>query len=150
MADLQWKKKYAVGVASIDDEHQEMFAAVRALEAAMNRKADAAEMGELLKTLAAATVRHFADEEAVMREAKYPGIGLHAANHQRLLEKIDAFVARHVQNTAALNVHALNFLRDWLVIHVENDDARLGEWLKDRAREQAPDPKKAPALDRSA
>jgi hemerythrin len=131
MAELSWCDKYAVGVDAIDDDHKELFDAVRGLESAMARFAAPAEMGSLLNKLSAATAKHFADEVAMMREAKYPGLALHEANHQRLMEKVDAFTARHSQNGATVNQHALNFLRDWLLHHIENDDARLGAWLKE-------------------
>ena len=132
MAELTWGDEYAVGVEAIDDEHKELFDAVRELESAMARFAQPAEMGELLKKLSASTARHFADEEAMMREAKYPGLALHMANHQRLMEKVQAFAARHSQSGVTVNQHALNFLRDWLLHHIENDDARLGSWLHER------------------
>jgi hemerythrin-like metal-binding protein len=132
MAELSWCDKYAVGVEAIDDEHKELFEAVRGLELAMARFAEPAEMGVLLNKLSAATAKHFADEEAMMREAKYPGLALHAANHQRLMEKVEACAARHSRSGATVNQHALNFLRDWLLHHIENDDARLGAWLKER------------------
>jgi hemerythrin len=45
------------------------------------------------------------------------------------MEKVQAFATRHSQNGATVNQHALNFLRDWLLHHIENDDARLGVWL---------------------
>jgi hemerythrin-like metal-binding protein len=131
MAELSWCDKYAVGVEAIDDEHKELFEAVRGLESAMARFAAPAEMGVLLKKLSAATAKHFSDEEAMMREAKYPGLALHVANHQRLMEKVEAFAARHSRSGATVNQHALNFLRDWLLHHIENDDARLGAWLKE-------------------
>ena len=132
MAELTWGDRYAVGVEAIDDEHKELFDAVRELESAMARFAQPAEMGELLKKLSASTARHFADEEAMMREAKYPGLALHVANHQRLMEKVEAFAARHSQSGVTVNQHALNFLRDWLLHHIENDDVRLGSWLHER------------------
>jgi len=132
MAELTWGDRYAVGVEAIDDEHKELFDAVRELESAMARFAQPAEMGELLKKLSASTARHFADEEAMMREAKYPGLALHMANHQRLMEKVQAFAARHSQSGVTVNQHALNFLRDWLLHHIENDDVRLGSWLHER------------------
>ena len=132
MAELSWCDKYAVGVEAIDDEHKELFEAVRGLESAMARFAEPAEMGVLLNKLSAATAKHFADEEAMMREAKYPGLALHVANHQRLMEKVETFAARHSRSGATVNQHALNFLRDWLLHHIENDDARLGAWLKER------------------
>ena len=137
MGELSWCDKYAVGVPGIDDDHKELFAAVNELEWAIGRNADAAEMVVLLKELVDRTRKHFADEEAAMRDAKYPGLALHVANHQRLQEKVEAFAARHSQSGSQMNQHALNFLRDWLVSHIENDDRRLGEWLKDSARDAA-------------
>jgi hemerythrin-like metal-binding protein len=137
MAELSWCDKYAVGVENIDAEHKEMFDAVRELGSAMAQNADAAETGALLEKLVDATGKHFADEEAMMREAKYPGLALHAANHQRLKEKVEAFADRYSQSGAKMNQHALNFLRDWLVYHIENDDQRLGDWLKNRVRDLA-------------
>ncbi len=131
MTGLNWCGKHAVGLRAIDDEHKELFDAVREVESAMARNAEPAETGALLKKLVAATGKHFANEEAIMRGAKYPGLALHAANHQRLMEKAEAFAARHGQGGVAVNQHALNFLRDWLLHHMENDDARLGAWLKE-------------------
>jgi hemerythrin-like metal-binding protein len=150
MGELSWSDKYAVGVAGIDDDHKELFAAVKELESAIGRNADAAETVGLLKRLVDHTCKHFADEEATMREAKYPGLALHVANHQRLKEKVEAFAARHSQNGAQMNQHALNFLRDWLVFHIENDDQRLGDWLKDRARDAARAQKQPPAVGQNA
>ncbi len=71
-----------------------------------------------------------------MREARYPGGALHAANHRRLMEKLPAFVARHGGSDARLNEHALNSLRDWLVFHIENDDRLLGDWMRERVRDR--------------
>lgn len=137
MGELSWCDKYAVGDRGIDDDHKELFGTVNHLESAIGRSAEAAEVVVLLKELVDHTGKHFADEETAMREAKYPGLVLHVANHQRLQEKVEAFAARHSQSGSQMNQHALNFLRDWLVFHIENDDGRLGEWLKDRARDAA-------------
>lgn len=132
MAELSWCGKYAVGVEAIDDEHKELFNAVQAIESAMARNADPAEMDVLLKVLPAVTFEHFAGEEAMMRAVKYPGVVLHAANHQRLMEKVEAFSARYSHGGVAVNQYALNFLRDWLLYHIENDDARFGVWWSER------------------
>ena len=132
MAELGWSQTYAVGVAALDDEHRELFDAVQAFELAMMRNTEAEEIRALLRNLTAATVEHFAHEEAMMRDTKYPGLTLHTVNHRHLMEKLDAFVVRFSRDGAAINQHALSFLRDWLVHHIESDDRRLGEWLNDR------------------
>lgn len=132
MAELTWCEKYAVGFRGIDDEHKELFEAVRVVESTIARNAEPAETAVLLKKLANTTAKHFANEEAMMRGAKYPGLALHAADHQRLMEKVEAFAARHGRGGVAVNQRALNFLRDWLLHHIETDDARMGAWLKER------------------
>jgi hemerythrin-like metal-binding protein len=132
LTELNWRDKYAVGFRGIDDEHKELFEAVRGIESTMTRNAEPAETAVLLTKLVAATGKHFASEEAMMRGAKYPGLALHAANHQRLMEKVEAFAARHGRSGVAVNQHAMSFLRDWLLHHIESDDARLGAWLKER------------------
>ena len=150
MAELTWDDKYSTGVREIDDEHKELFDTLREIDSAISRKADAAETGAFLKKLTAATSKHFADEEAMMHKTKYPGMTLHIANHQRLMEKLGAFSARHSRDGAQLNQHALSFLRDWLLYHIENDDTRYGDWLKDLVRKQGLAPKPKPALQQNA
>lgn len=131
MAELTWGDKHALGFRGIDDEHEELFEAVRGIESAMARSAEPAAIGVLLDKLVAATGTHFASEESTMRGAKYPGLALHAAEHQRLMEKLGAFAARHGQGGVAMNQHTVTFLRDWLLHHIETDDSRLGVWLKE-------------------
>jgi len=140
MAQVTWCDKYAVGVQEIDGEHKELFDAVGAFELAMTRNTEAAEIRALLRNLTASTVAHFAHEEAMMREAKYPGLTLHCADHRHLMEKLDAFTLRFTRGGAAITRHSIGFLRDWLLHHIENDDRRFADWLKahepDLAREQ--------------
>jgi hemerythrin len=132
LTELNWEDKYTVGFQGIDDEHKELFEAVGEVESATARSAQPAETAVLLKKLVSATAKHFASEEAMMREAKYAGFALHVANHQRLMEKVEAFATRHGQNGVAVNQHALKFLRDWLLHHIEGDDARLGAWMQQK------------------
>jgi hemerythrin-like metal-binding protein len=140
VAELTWCDKYAVGFPEIDDEHWELFEAVRGIESAIALNAEPAELGVLLKKLVAAAGKHFTGEEAIMRGAGYPGLALHAENHQRLMGKLEAFAARHGQGGVTVNQHASNFLRDWLLYHIENDDARMGDWLKgDWLKERKPE-----------
>jgi hemerythrin len=81
-----------------------------------------------------------------MSIAKYPGLALHSANHLRLMEKLEAFAARHGHGGQALNQYALNFLGDWLIYHIRTDDMRLGNWL--RKGKPIPDAGAASALER--
>ncbi len=103
-----------------------VFDTVREIESAAALKTDT---GALLDKLVAASSSHFAQEEALMHVRKFPGLELHAANHERLFNKLEVFAARYRRGGVAMDQHAVNFLRDWLMHHIENDDARLGAWM---------------------
>jgi len=146
MTALTWNDTFSVGVEPLDDEHRELFGLLAALEAATTQRLQPESAARLLRKLEEATRTHFAREEAVMRAAKYPGLTLHSANHLRLMEKLEAFMARHGHGGQALNRHAINFLGDWLVNHIQTDDMRLGDWL--RERKPIPDADASSALER--
>jgi hemerythrin len=128
---LTWNETLSVGVQPIDDEHRELFDFLTALEAATKQSMEPESAARLLRELEEATRKHFAVEETVMRTAKYPGLVLHRANHLRLMEKLEAFSSRYGRGGQSLNQHALNFLGDWLVNHIQTDDLRLGDWLRE-------------------
>jgi hemerythrin len=134
MAWLDWSNACNVSVEEIHEEHKEMFDAIRELESAVGRSAAPKETGALLRKLLIATSDHFTHEEAMMREAMYPGLALHIANHHRLIEKLKAFMARHGRQGQQLDQHALAFLRDWLIHHIQSDDQRVGDWMTERKK----------------
>ena len=137
MAEQQWNQQYNVGVEALDEEHRGLFSRLQELEDAIAQSAAHEKAMGILRKIAESTRDHFQGEEAQMQELQYPGITLHRANHQRLMEKLLAFAARYVSGGQKLDHHALNFLRDWLLYHIQNDDARYGSWLQDRERAQA-------------
>jgi len=132
MAGLVWSDNCSVGIDSIDGEHRVLFDTIAELESAATQNLDRETVAALLTKLANATREHFSQEEELMKTRSYPGLALHAANHQRLIEKLNAFAARYGPGSQAMDQHAANFLRDWLLHHVQNDDRRLGAWLRDR------------------
>jgi hemerythrin-like metal-binding protein len=137
MAEQERKKEYNIGVEALDEEHQDLFNGLREIESAIAENAAQETTRAILRKIAESTRVHFGEEEAQMQAGQYPGLALHAANHQRLMEKLLAFAARYWAGGQKIDRHALNFLRDWLLYHIQNDDTRYGSWMKDRERAQA-------------
>ena len=82
---LQWQEAYECGDPVIDDQHRELFGLANALLAAA-----ASNSGQTIPSLEAliAHVRgHFADEEAILEGAGYPGLDMHKRAHRRLLAR---------------------------------------------------------------
>jgi len=131
MALLTWNNKYSVGVKALDSQHTVLFNILNDLHAAMmNGKAQAL-TGPLLRKLVDYTRTHFSAEEAMLTTARYPGLADHHKLHDGLMKQVEDYAARFERGEITLNLHLLNFLRDWLTNHIQKVDHEYGPWLNE-------------------
>jgi hemerythrin len=132
---ILWDPKLAVGVETIDEQHQELFAQVNALLAAMTERRGREEIGPMLDFLASYVVQHFRMEEALMRLHHYPEAAAHAERHAGFvadLKRLDAMFQKDGPSVTLL--FQLNGAAcEWLREHVSREDRALGEFMKKRA-----------------
>ena len=115
---LQWSPTYATGVALVDTQHQELFAKVATLHSAMMTGAGRAKVIELVGFLAAYTVKHFSEEEALMERARYADIDRHRALHKTLLEQVCTLRAKLDRGEQLKTMEVTDFLAGWLRHHI--------------------------------
>jgi len=131
MALLTWSSKYSVGVQSMDGQHTVLFGLLNDLHSAMMKGQAQSMTAVLLRKLANYTHDHFTAEEAVMSAARYPDLAKHRIMHRELSKQVEEFAARFERGESTLNLHLLNFLRDWLTNHIQNVDHGYGAWMND-------------------
>ncbi|MGB8260827.1 MAG: bacteriohemerythrin [Terracidiphilus sp.] len=129
MALLNWSEKYSVGVKSLDNQHTALVGTLNELHTAMLKGQAASVTGNLLRKLVEYTRNHFAQEEALMSRAGYPGLETHRTQHHELTKQVGEYVERYERGEITLNLHLLNFLRDWLANHIQKSDKEYGPWL---------------------
>ena len=133
-----WTPALAVGVEPIDTQHQELFHRLNALLTAIAGQWRDREVLGTLAFLGDYVVRHFEDEERLMREAGYPALPVQLAEHQQFttaFARLRSRFARHgIDGAFAKDVES--GLCDWLVRHVQRSDRALGEWLSTRSAAQ--------------
>ena len=118
---MDWKEKYSVENALIDKQHQALFGLVN--EVADKVKAgNMPEVKAVVNRLAAYTVEHFRDEEAIMKKAKYAGFEDHQMIHAELIAKVQELQLKLEKNQPVSMVGIIRFLSDWLTVHILNDD----------------------------
>jgi hemerythrin-like metal-binding protein len=127
---FEWKPEYAMGIKSLDAEHQKLFAIGRELYAAMTAGKASAALGMILDRLVKYTLEHFAHEETLMRSYKYPGFARHKAEHDALVKKVGSFQVEFQAGRAALAAPLLQFIKDWLEHHIKESDAAYAPTLK--------------------
>ncbi len=124
-------KDLETGNAIIDGEHRELFRAVNALIDACGKGQGRSVMEPALKFLLDYVDKHFAHEEQLQAQYKYPNIAshkqFHAAYERRLREIADKIPAAgpSIADLSSLNAHIAT-----LVTHIKMEDKRLGAVLK--------------------
>jgi hemerythrin len=132
---LQWTPALAVGVPMIDAQHQELFRRAERLILAL-RGGDRAEVAPLVVYLSEYAATHFADEERLMAEVRYPEAAEHRAAHEAFRKEFRELVKDYERKgptpLVALTLH--NWLSDWLRRHVSTVDVRLASFIEARRR----------------
>lgn len=127
-----WNTSLATGYAAIDEQHQELFARADALIDAMLQGKAASEMSELVVFLREYCREHFAMEEALMTQVRYPLAPGHLEAH-RLFEQRFQHIERMLAAkgpTAKVVLDLKDLIRGWLVTHIGTIDAKLAAFLR--------------------
>lgn len=119
---IEWREGFKINVPQVDQEHQQLFALVKALNLASAEKT----LEELLNYV----VTHFSNEQALMAKYGYPAF----ESHLKLHEAFGAEVAEFLSNGNPWSEERIQelrrFLNKWLIGHIMTHDLRFGKWLK--------------------
>lgn len=92
---LVWRPTYECGDERVDRGHRQLFADANELLSAILSGQAAASVDRVVDHLLADVLQHFADEEAVMAAAGFPGIEEHILLHRQLIDQAQQVVAQY-------------------------------------------------------
>ena len=130
---LQWEPRYSVGIAAMDAQHHRLIDLINTLHEAMVNGDANNVLGTILHELVLYTKTHFAAEERLMRDAGYPGLEAHQRLHAMLVDRVATLMLQHNNGAAALSISTSKFLKDWLVIHIQDQDQAYGKAIVEAA-----------------
>lgn len=117
------------GIAELDEDHNEVFALIGGLRAALGGGQQAVD-GAAVATLAAYAERHFAREESLMDATAYAGLEDHRQEHHRARGILMGFRNDHLDGRRVDTTAVLLFLEGWLLSHIAHADQRMSEHLR--------------------
>jgi hemerythrin-like metal-binding protein len=126
---FRWGKYYGVGLEEIDREHEQVANLLNELYAAWLDGAPRTELSKRLQSLIDAVAGHFENEEKIMADGGYPGLGGHQAEHAFLANHVGEFQREFNSGNAELSESTMTYLKDWLRDHILISDKRMGEYL---------------------
>jgi hemerythrin len=139
---ITWKPSMSVGIAEIDEQHQEIIRrAGEFLESLADRSRQ--DTGILLSYLRHYCVTHFGAEEAWMRDSGYPGQVDHQEAHDAFIKRLMALSAGHEKRGGrGLQPSEVGaWIGDWLTSHVAGSDIALARHLRAHGLPARRDPK---------
>lgn len=129
---VEWKDEYSVGIESIDRQHKKLIALINSLQTAVNYSTGAEYEQEALDALVDYTKTHFKYEEDLMEKNAYPDFTTHRAEHELMISRVEQVLAEYRRNPDAAMQDAIDFLRDWLINHINGTDKQYSKFLVDR------------------
>jgi hemerythrin len=129
---VKWQKEFATGVIEIDRQHQQLFAQLDDLLDAIEKGKGQRALLDIYGFLDTYTRKHFAAEEELQRNFKYPNVALHCEEHQSFLKNLERLKFRLETDgpTDAVVKLTRDTLVNWLIQHVCSTDQHLGDFVK--------------------
>lgn len=123
----EWTPDLATGNALLDEQHRAIFEWLAELQSAASeeRTLFGAYAITRLKNF---TRTHFAAEEALMKEAGYPGLAEHIAEHEAFRARLAEIHLKSIGED--VSPETVRFLTDWLTHHIVETDMAYVPSLK--------------------
>ena len=128
---MSWSNNLSVNIKQIDDQHKKLIGMINELHKAMKLKKSNSVMGSILDRLADYTVTHFATEEKLFAQYRYPEEKAHVELHRKLVAQVVDIQKKFKAGNAMISMELMAFLKDWLVNHIQGTDKKYSSFLRE-------------------
>ncbi len=130
MSLMTWTEKMSVGVAVFDDDHKKLVAMVNELYDGIKAGQGKEALGRILDKLIEYTQVHFRREEQVFARTGYAAAVAHKKEHDDLTRQVVEVQQKYKAGPGSmLSLEVMNFLKNWLVTHIQGSDKQYGPHL---------------------
>ena len=129
MANIEWSADLSVGIERIDEQHLKLIELLQELEDAIQMGRDGDLIEDTIVNLFNYAKVHFAAEEEMLHQHKYPEEKLHMLEHSKFISKAFEFRENFDVKRPGLNMQVVNFLSGWILSHIQITDQRYTRYL---------------------
>lgn len=123
MPFVHWSDSMRIGMPMFDAEHMQLLALMNELYDSLLSGGAVVILDTVLDGLADYGEHHLRHEEAMFAQTNYPHALWHTKQHDVFRKRIQDFrLAAETGNAKALALETLNFLKEWLLKHIEHSD----------------------------
>ena len=127
---ISWNAGLSLGIQDIDTQHRKLVDIINQLHDAQLQGRSREVMDKILSALYDYTQQHFSFEEKMLARAGYADLANHQQTHRAFMAKLADLQARHRDPKKPMSsLEVMNFLKDWLVKHIQGVDKRYAAEL---------------------
>jgi hemerythrin len=129
MTHLIWTDAFSTTIQELDDQHRHFFDIINRLGAAHGTNAERSVMRDTFSELIDYIQVHFTAEEELLERYRYPALERHKALHALYSQKVAELFRDYLNDHASITQTTLQFLQDWIVSHILEDDMKYRDFL---------------------
>ena len=128
---IHWNDLYLIGYDVVDSQHKKLIDIINRFYDAFSKAQAHYILGDILREMNEYTQYHFQIEEELFEKYNYTEKDLHTKQHQYFINKTNAFLTGLEAQTITLSYDVMNFLKDWLLKHIQIEDRKYIPLLKE-------------------
>ena len=132
MSLFKWDDTYFVNINEIDLQHQNLVVMLNKLAESMADGHGKDALNEILDGLLDYTLSHFQTEEKIFMLINYPETESHKKEHLDFVQQITKFKEELSKRKLGLSIDVLNYLCDWLKIHITKSDKSYAQFIDEQ------------------
>jgi hemerythrin-like metal-binding protein len=128
---------FLTGCGQVDSQHKQLFDAINSLVDACEQNKGGEELQKSLNFLSDYTVKHFFDEEQLLKKYGFSGFANHHQYHEAFKKTVKDLAHEFILKGASADLvqEVEKKIGSWLVEHIKGQDFRWAKELKEKAPE---------------
>lgn len=131
---IHWTEDLRIGHPIIDADHKRLIEIINEFLEHSKSLDNAQLMSETLKALLKYGQEHFAREQKIQQDCRYPYHAMHVREHNMLLVQIRAMGNEYfIDKGKPLDSDAImelnRFMQHWLINHIKKFDTNMRDWV---------------------
>jgi len=129
---MYWTENLSTGIKTIDDQHKDIINKMNDVFKSKNTSKNPNEILETLRYLETYVKNHFADEEKIQIQSKYPKYQQHKQAHNEFIKSVDKLFEKFNKEGVVLSliIDVNKTILDLFVKHIINVDKQFADYYK--------------------
>ena len=128
---IEWNDGMSVGISEVDEDHKRFASLINDFNRSIVDRMDLGEIKNRLQLILDDAVQHFAHEERLLKQWKYPNAEEHANKHAQAISTLQAIQEKFITSgLESVWINAGLEVKDLLITHLLTEDMKYADYYR--------------------